>query len=331
MVSTTGALQAIHFNDDCRTARGYRPIDVAIYRREHIATGKVYELRYKRYPTAGNSNDAGRHAVGGPIRATPISTRDGSGTVATASKPNYSALSTPRRSASWYRRPGTRHCRGEDTRRLHQHGSAEACSWTGRAISPANGSGENCPFSAKTVGSRRLGDVVITVWHTPASAVPGELRVYMLCRRSLVVRSTGSTDESDVASSGDRHRSLTEHMTSLRVGSLHRQPHHSRTMTRNKRKPTPEAVGGCQHSEPDTDKRLSVSVETWLREGSRQLDPTECEDLSERGIDSIHNHNIARTITLPEQADASDEAPTVKQYYFDGEDCPLLIVTPLQL
>jgi len=84
-------------------------------------------------------------------------------------------------------------------------------------------------------------------------------------------------------------------------------------------------------SETDSDERPSVSVEAWLEAISRELDPAECEDLSELGIYSIHEHGNARTITLPEDADEFDDATTVKQYYFEGEDCPLLIVAPLQV
>jgi len=85
------------------------------------------------------------------------------------------------------------------------------------------------------------------------------------------------------------------------------------------------------HREPDTDERSSVSIEAWLEAVSRELDPAECEDLSELGIYSIHEHSSARTITLPEDADEFEDATTVKQYYFEGEDCPLLIVAPLQV
>ncbi|SEA27796.1 hypothetical protein SAMN04488065_2591 [Haloplanus vescus] len=83
--------------------------------------------------------------------------------------------------------------------------------------------------------------------------------------------------------------------------------------------------------EPDTDERSSVSIEAWLEAVSRELDPAECEDLSELGIYSIHEHSSARTITLPENADEFEDATTVKQYYFEGEGCPLLIVAPLQV
>lgn len=83
--------------------------------------------------------------------------------------------------------------------------------------------------------------------------------------------------------------------------------------------------------EADADGRPSVSVEAWLEAVSRELDPAEWEGLSELGIYSIHEHSSARTITLPEDADEFDGATTVKQYYFEGEDCPLLIVAPLKI
>lgn len=84
-------------------------------------------------------------------------------------------------------------------------------------------------------------------------------------------------------------------------------------------------------SETDSDEQPSVSVEAWLEAVSRELDPTECKDFSELGIYSIHEHSSARTITLPEAAEEFDDAATVKQYYFEGEDCPLLIVAPLKI
>ena len=84
-------------------------------------------------------------------------------------------------------------------------------------------------------------------------------------------------------------------------------------------------------SEVDSDEQSSVSVEAWLEAVSRELDPAECEDLSELGIYSIHEHSSACTITLPEDAEQFDDATTVKQYYFEGEDCPLLIVAPLKV
>jgi len=84
-------------------------------------------------------------------------------------------------------------------------------------------------------------------------------------------------------------------------------------------------------SKTDSDEQPSVSVDAWLEAVSRELDPTECEDLSELGIYSIHEHSSARTITLPEDAEEFGDATTVKQYYFEGEDCPLLIVAPLKV
>lgn len=90
------------------------------------------------------------------------------------------------------------------------------------------------------------------------------------------------------------------------------------------------SLGGTL-SESDADDRSSVSVGAWLEGVSRELDPAECEDLSELGIYSIHEHSSARTITLPEDADDFKDAMTVKQYYFESEDCPLLIVAPLMV
>ncbi len=92
-----------------------------------------------------------------------------------------------------------------------------------------------------------------------------------------------------------------------------------------------QASPRSNHSEADSDDQPSVSVEAWLAAISRELDPAECEDLSELGIYSIHEHSSARTITLPEDADEFGDATTVKQYYFEGGDCPLLIVAPLQV
>jgi hypothetical protein len=83
--------------------------------------------------------------------------------------------------------------------------------------------------------------------------------------------------------------------------------------------------------ETDSDEQPSVSVKAWPEAVSRELDPTECKDFSELGIYSIHEHSSARTITLPEAAEEFDDATTVKQYYFEGEDCPLLIVAPLKI
>ena len=68
-----------------------------------------------------------------------------------------------------------------------------------------------------------------------------------------------------------------------------------------------QASPRSNHREADTDERPPVSVEAWLEEVSRALDPAECEDLSELGIYSIHEHNTARTITLPEGAEEFDD------------------------
>lgn len=92
-----------------------------------------------------------------------------------------------------------------------------------------------------------------------------------------------------------------------------------------------QASPRSDHTEADSDDRPAVSVTTWLEAVSKELDPAECERLSELGIYSIHEHSSARTITLPEEANGFEDATTVKQYYFEGEDCPLLIVAPIQV
>jgi hypothetical protein len=93
----------------------------------------------------------------------------------------------------------------------------------------------------------------------------------------------------------------------------------------------PQSSPRRSHTEVDSDDRPSVSVAAWLEAVSKELDPAECEGLSELGIYSIHEHSSARTITLPEDADGFADTTTVKQYYFEGEQCPLLIVAPVQL
>jgi hypothetical protein len=85
------------------------------------------------------------------------------------------------------------------------------------------------------------------------------------------------------------------------------------------------------HSEADTDEQPSESVEAVLEEVSQRLNPAECENLTELGIYSIHDHVTARTITLPEGAEEFSDTTTVKQFYFEGEECPILIVAPLQI
>ncbi|MFB6197733.1 MAG: hypothetical protein ABEI52_05610 [Halobacteriaceae archaeon] len=84
-------------------------------------------------------------------------------------------------------------------------------------------------------------------------------------------------------------------------------------------------------SKHDAEEEPSVSVDAWLQEVSKQLALAECEDLSELGIYSIHDHNSARTITLPESADGFEDTTTVKQYYFESEECPLLVVAPVKI
>jgi hypothetical protein len=84
-------------------------------------------------------------------------------------------------------------------------------------------------------------------------------------------------------------------------------------------------------TEPDGDAEEypSKPLAAWLEGVSQELDPTECEDLTELNNYSIHEHDSARTITVPADADAFEEATTVKQYYFEGDACPLLLVAPL--
>lgn len=85
------------------------------------------------------------------------------------------------------------------------------------------------------------------------------------------------------------------------------------------------------HSDGQSDDQPAASVDAWLEAVSKALHPAECETLAELGIYSIHEHSSARTITLPEDAAAFDDATTVKQFYFEGEECPLLIVAPLRI
>lgn len=82
-------------------------------------------------------------------------------------------------------------------------------------------------------------------------------------------------------------------------------------------------------SETTSDEKVTTSVDDLLEAVSKELDPAQSEDFSELGIYSIHDHGSARTITLPKGADEFHDASTVKQYYFEGEDFPLLIVAPL--
>jgi hypothetical protein len=93
----------------------------------------------------------------------------------------------------------------------------------------------------------------------------------------------------------------------------------------------PQTSPRSNHSEADSDELPSESVESVLEEVSKRLNPAECENLTELGIYSIHDHDTARTITLPEGAEEFSETTTVKQFYFEGEEYPLLIVAPLHL
>lgn len=76
---------------------------------------------------------------------------------------------------------------------------------------------------------------------------------------------------------------------------------------------------------PERTDRTPPSLEDWLVEVSHRTDPDDCADLTELGLYSIHDGS-ARTITLPTDAAQFQDATNVKQYYFEGGECPLLIV-----
>lgn len=76
---------------------------------------------------------------------------------------------------------------------------------------------------------------------------------------------------------------------------------------------------------PERTDRTPPSLEDWLLEVSSRIDPEGCDDLTELGLYSIHDGS-ARTITLPTDAERFNDASNVKQYYFEGGECPLLIV-----
>ncbi|WP_135665827.1 hypothetical protein [Halorhabdus rudnickae] len=88
---------------------------------------------------------------------------------------------------------------------------------------------------------------------------------------------------------------------------------------------------GSRGIDPDGENGPTTSIETWLKEVSKALNPTESEDLSELGIYSVHEHDSARTITLPQGASEFDDVTTVKQYYFEGEEIPLLLIAPIKI
>ncbi len=92
-----------------------------------------------------------------------------------------------------------------------------------------------------------------------------------------------------------------------------------------------QASSSSSRISPDGENEASTSVETWLEGVSKALDPSECDYLSELGIYSIHEHDTARTITLPRGATEFDDVTTVKQYYFEGEEVPLLLVVPITI
>lgn len=82
--------------------------------------------------------------------------------------------------------------------------------------------------------------------------------------------------------------------------------------------------------QPNRSEETPPSLEGWLVEVSQRIDPDDCADLTELGLYSIHDGS-ARTITLPAAAERFHEASNVKQYYFEGGECPLLIVAGVTL
>lgn len=64
-----------------------------------------------------------------------------------------------------------------------------------------------------------------------------------------------------------------------------------------------------------------------LHELSRHTALTACDEIRDLGRHSIHESS-ARTITIPADADGFETTDIVKQYYFEGENGPLLIIAP---
>jgi hypothetical protein len=82
---------------------------------------------------------------------------------------------------------------------------------------------------------------------------------------------------------------------------------------------------------PDTlnDDASSAPIGTLLKSLSQELDPAACDQLSELGIYTIQDHQTVEKLTLPADAEQFAEATTVKQYYYDDDACPLLLVAPI--
>lgn len=81
---------------------------------------------------------------------------------------------------------------------------------------------------------------------------------------------------------------------------------------------------------PDGSDCKATSLADWLHEVSCRIDPDDCDDLTELGLYSIHDGS-ARTITLPKEAERFQEATNVKQYYYQGGECPLLIIVAITI
>lgn len=81
-------------------------------------------------------------------------------------------------------------------------------------------------------------------------------------------------------------------------------------------------------SRPEGSDPTVTSSGDWLHEVSCHIDTDDRDDLVELGLYSIHDGS-ARTITIPTEADRFQEATNVKQYYYQGGECPLLIIAPI--
>lgn len=81
---------------------------------------------------------------------------------------------------------------------------------------------------------------------------------------------------------------------------------------------------------PDGDDGTAPSMADWLQEVSCRINPDDCDELDELGLYSIHDGS-ARTITLPTEAEQFQEATNVKQYYYQGGECPILIIAGIRI
>ncbi len=72
----------------------------------------------------------------------------------------------------------------------------------------------------------------------------------------------------------------------------------------------------------------SDPIPSGLTAISNRVDITDCDDFYELGLYSVHQ-STARMITIPKAASGFHEAPAVKQYYYDADDRPLLIIAPV--